>query len=119
MRQLEKGIHYRPSFDVLCTPAEIARVSSILGLRWKCLARELGLSPTDIGCIYSDNHDLRDQIHSMFTEWKRRKGNDATLNSLRSALERAGIHVHAEQDENKQLVDGKWGIGEDEEEGGG
>lgn len=49
----------------------------------------------------------------MFSKWKMMEGNKASVEHLRLALERAGIHVHSEQDDNKQLIEGEWFICEE------
>ena len=61
----------------------------------------------------------------MFALWKKRKGNEATVEALRQALEEAGIHEHEEPDD--QLLEGEhvfkvgksWREGEAEVDGRG
>ena len=56
------------------------------------MARELNFSPTDIDAIIvRDNHDLKEQIHSFFHQWRQREGNGATVQQLLDAVKAAGL----------------------------
>ena len=63
-----------------------------LGHSWKFLARELDFSEMDIAALEHDYpFDMKEQIHQMFQQWRRRKGDEATPDRLLSAMKAAGF----------------------------
>lgn len=58
-----------------------------IGKHWKSLARALGFSRTDIDAIsYENPHDLRECIHSFFSQWKEKEGSSASVPKLVNGL---------------------------------
>ena len=71
--------------------AFIGELFDLVGHSWKFLARELGFMDTDIAALQHDNpYNLREQIHQMFNQWKRREGNGATKERLLLAMKSVG-----------------------------
>ncbi len=67
--------------------ALIREISDHIGRGWMVLARSLGFTETDIQAIeYSNERDLKEQIHQFFYQWKRRDGQEATRGMLYAAL---------------------------------
>ena len=57
------------------------------------MARNLGLSKTDIEAIEYDYHlSLKEQIFQFFDKWKQCKGKDATVESLIEGLKAAELN---------------------------
>ena len=76
-----------------------------LGHSWKFLARELGFSETDIAALEHDNpFKLKEQIHQMFIQWRRREGNGATTDKILSALNAAGFDEQMKTLTEKGLI---------------
>ncbi|XP_013399254.1 death domain-containing protein CRADD [Lingula anatina] len=56
-------------------------------LGWKSLARELGLEESDIADIeYRNSRNLKEQVYQMLTTWRERKGREASVDGLITAL---------------------------------
>ena len=73
-----------------------------MGHSWKFLARELGFSETDVAALEHDNQfSLKEQIHQMFYQWRRREGDGATSDKLLAAMKSAGF------DEQIRILTGK------------
>ncbi len=67
--------------------ALIRKISDHIGRGWMVLARSLGFTETDIQAIeYSNERDLKEQIHQFFYQWKQRDGQEATRDMLYAAL---------------------------------
>ena len=72
--------------------AFIKELSKHIGGDWKALARELGLSKTDIDAIEYDNHfSMKDQVFEFFYKWKQRQGKDASVQKLIDGLKAAKL----------------------------
>ena len=72
----------------------IQELFDLVGHSWKFLARELGFKDTDIAALQYDNpYSLKEQVHQMFQQWKRREGNGATKERLLWAMKSAGCFV--------------------------
>ena len=61
-----------------------------LSTSWKMLGRRLGIPEGAITNIDMEHRRVVEKGMGMFAEWKRRKGNDATVRILREALEKTG-----------------------------
>ncbi len=67
--------------------ALIREISDHIGRGWMVLARSLQFTETDIHSIeYANERDLKEQIHQLFSRWKRRDGQEATRDMLYAAL---------------------------------
>ena len=67
--------------------AFIKELSEHIGGDWKALARELGLSKTDIDAIeYGNPFHMKDQIFEFFYKWKQQEGNAVSLQKLIDGL---------------------------------
>ena len=74
--------------------AFIKELSKHIGIDWKALARELGLSKTDIDAIEYDNRlSMEDQIFGFFYKWKQREGKDASVQKLIDGLKAANLEM--------------------------
>ena len=72
----------------------IQELFDLVGHSWRFLALELGFNDTDIAALEHDNpYSLKEQIHQMFRQWKRREGNGATKERLLLALKSAGCFI--------------------------
>ena len=73
---------------LLCHLASfIKELSEHIGEDWKALARELGLSRTDIHAIAHDNRSsLSEQIYEFFHKWQQQEGKNASIQKLVSGL---------------------------------
>ena len=71
--------------------AFIKELSEHIGQDWKALARELGLSKTDIDAIEYDNRYMKDQIFEFFYKWKQREGKDVSVQKLIDGLKAAKL----------------------------
>lgn len=61
-----------------------------IGTNWKELAEALGFSRTDIHAIrYENPHDLRECIHSFFSQWREKEGSSASVAKLVNGLVKA------------------------------
>lgn len=57
------------------------------------MARNLGLSKTDVEAIEYDHHlSLKEQIFQFFYKWKQYNGEDATVESLIEGLKAAELN---------------------------
>ena len=87
------------SFCTLCfciglpdLEAFIKKLSEHIGRDWKALARELGLSKTDIDAIEYDNRlSMKDQIFEFFYKLKQREGKDVSVQKLIDGLKAAKL----------------------------
>ena len=106
---MDELIHYWEEIQPLqsdATPhsldAYIRVLSDLIGQDWKCLARELGLSKTDIDALeYNNVRNLKEQICQFFHTWKTQEGNDASVEKLREGVRNAGLHVVEREAESK------------------
>ena len=70
----------------------IRELKNHIGRKWKTVARELGFTTTDIEAIeVRDEHELKEQIHRFFEEWKMREGSGASVQKLIDAVRAAGL----------------------------
>ena len=83
---------YLVSVGLLDTEAFIKELSEHIGGDWKALARELGLSKTDVDAIKYDNRlSMKDQIFEFFYKWKQREGKDVSVQKLIDGLKAAKL----------------------------
>ena len=77
----------------------IAELSDHIGTDWMKLARELGLSRTDIDAIHVDYgpYGLKEQIFQFFQKWKQCKGMNATVEMLINGLKAAELNDQLEE----------------------
>ena len=61
-----------------------------LSTSWKMLGRHLDISNVALVNIDMEHDRVVEKAMAMFAEWKRRKGEGATVGVLRDALERIG-----------------------------
>ena len=72
----------------------IRELKELIGEKWKAVARELEFSTTDIDAIVCrDDHDLKEQIHRFFEQWKMREGSGASVEKLLEAVRAAGLRT--------------------------
>ena len=72
----------------------IQELKDHIGRNWKAVARVLEFSTTDIDAIVCrDEHDLKEQIHRFFGEWKMREGRGASVQKLIEAVRAAGLRT--------------------------
>ena len=70
----------------------IGELKEHIGINWKTVARKLGFTTTDIDAIViRDEHDLKEQIHRFFEQWKMREGRGASAHMLVEAVRAAGL----------------------------
>ena len=75
------------SVGLIDLEAFIEELSKHIGVDWKALARELGLSKTNIDAIEYDNHlSMKDQIFEFFYKWKQWEGKDISVQKLIDGL---------------------------------
>lgn len=76
----------------------ITELSEHIGKDWMKLARELGLSKTNIDAIQIDNYPygLEEQIFQFFQKWKQCKGMNATVEMLINGLKAAELNDQLE-----------------------
>ena len=92
-----KNKHYqfcvpRAFVGLIDLEAFIKELSEHIGGDWKALARELGLSKTDIDAIEYDNRlSMKDQIFEFFYKWKQREGKDVSVQKLIDGLKAAKL----------------------------
>lgn len=61
----------------------INTLSESIGHSWKSLGRELGFPETDLADIeVAYPHDLKERIYQLFYRWRRRNGDNATVEQL-------------------------------------
>lgn len=61
-----------------------------LSTSWKMLGRRLGIPEAALTNIDFENRRVIEKGMAVFSEWKRRRVNEATLRVLREALEKIG-----------------------------
>ncbi|CAI8016274.1 Tudor and KH domain-containing protein homolog [Geodia barretti] len=70
----------------------IQELKDHIGRNWKAVARVLEFSTTDIDAIVcGDEHDLKEQIHRFFEQWKMREGHGASVQKLIEAVRAAEL----------------------------
>ena len=68
-----------------------------LSTSWKMLGRRLGIPEGAITNIDMEHRRVVEKGMAMFAEWKRRRGEDATVGVLRKALDNIGRHDLSER----------------------
>ena len=87
--------------------AFIKELSEHIGIDWKALARELGLSKTDIDAIEHDNPlSMKDQIFEFFYKWRQREGRDASIQKLIDGLKAANLEEQLKKMHEAGLMPG-------------
>jgi hypothetical protein len=72
----------------------IRELKDHIGINWKAVARELEFTTTDVDAIVCrDEHDLKEQIHRFFEQWKMREGSGASVQKLIEAVRAAGLRT--------------------------
>ena len=85
----------------------IKELSKHIGIDWKALARELGLSKTDIDAIEYDNHlSMKDQIFGFFFKWKQQEGKNASVQKLIDGLKAANLEEQLKKMQEAGLMPG-------------
>ena len=88
--------------------AFIKELSEHIGGDWKALARELGLSKTDIDAIEYDNRlSMKDQIFEFFYKWKQQEGNNASVQKLIDGLKAANLEEQIKKMKEAGLMPGE------------
>ena len=67
-----------------------------VGIYWKKLARELGISQTDINTVETDKHTTNDRCYEMLNKYHQLKGKEFTKIKLVQALYAVGLRSVAE-----------------------
>ena len=87
--------------------AFIKELSNHIGVDWKALARELGLSKTDTDAIEYDNHmSMKDQIFGFFFKWKQQEGKNASVQKLIDGLKAANLEEQLKKMQEVELMPG-------------
>jgi len=69
-----------------------------IGKGWKSLARNLGFKTTDIDAItYENPRDLKECIHSFFSQWKQKEASNASVLKLVNGLLGAELGTIADE----------------------
>ena len=70
----------------------IAKLSKLIGIKWKDLAHHLGLQKTEIDAIeYNNLLNLEEQIFQFFDKWRQQQGQDASVEKLVEGLRAARL----------------------------
>ena len=87
--------------------AFIKELSEHIGGDWKALARELGLSRTDIDAIEYDNpFNMKDQIFEFFYKWKQQEGKNASVQKLIDGLKAGNLEEQLKNMQETGLMPG-------------
>ena len=87
--------------------AFIKELSKHIGIDWKALARELGLSKTDVDAIEYANHlSMKEQIFGFFCNWKQQEGKNASVQKLIDGLKAAKLEEQLKKMHEAGLMPG-------------
>lgn len=97
-----------PLLGLIDLDAFIKELSKHIGIDWKALARELGLSKTDIDALQQDNIlSMRDQIFEFFHKWKQQEGSNASVQKLIDGLKAANLEEQIKKMKEAGLMPGE------------
>ncbi|XP_019639698.1 PREDICTED: malignant fibrous histiocytoma-amplified sequence 1 homolog [Branchiostoma belcheri] len=82
-----------PSLDnIRVSDRQLLRVAKKLGAEWESLAIHMGFTPADVYKFkYNHPHNMEQQIFTMLTTWRNRKGGNSTRQNLQRYLREAKV----------------------------
>ena len=93
--------------DLIDVDAFIKELSKHIGGDWKALARELGLSKTEIDAIEYDNPlNMKEHIFAFFFKWKQQEGRNASAQKLIDGLKAANLEEQLKKMHEAGLMPG-------------